>query len=127
MGQKPQILVDTDILIKVYRGHAFHKAILDKEENNLAISSVTYLELLFGLKTRKRVIDLNRQMRAYELIHVSENISIKALEIVNKYAVSNSIKVADALIAATAITNNLRLFTDNKNDFDFIKGISFYN
>lgn len=127
MGQKPKILVDTDILIKVYRGHVFHKAILDKEEDNLAISSVTYLELLFGLKTRRRVIDLNRQMRAYQLIHISEIISIKALEVVNKYAVSNSIKAADALIAATAMTNKLRLFTDNKNDFDFIKGISFYN
>lgn len=63
MGQKPQILVDTDILIKVYRGHAFHKVSLDKEENNLAISSVTYLELLFDLKTRSRIIDLNKQMR----------------------------------------------------------------
>ena len=49
MGQKPQILVDTDILIKVYRGNVFHKNSLDKVGNNLAISSVSYLELLFGL------------------------------------------------------------------------------
>jgi predicted nucleic acid-binding protein len=127
MGQKPQILVDTDILIKVYRGHAFYKAVLDKEENNLAISSVTYLELLFGLKTRGRIVDLNKQMRAYQLIHISETISIKALQIVNKYAVSNSIKVSDALIGATALVNNFQLFTDNKQDFGFIKGLSFYN
>lgn len=125
-GQKPQILVDTDILIKVYRGHVFHKARLDKEEENLAISSVTYLELLFGLKTRNRVIDLNKQMRAYQLIHISEAISIKSLEIVNKYVASNSIKAADALIDATAMVNNLQLFTDNKHDFGFIKGIRFY-
>ena len=127
MGQKPQILVDTDILIKVYRGHAKHKAILDKEKNKLAISSVTYLELLFGLKTKRRIIDLNKQMRAYQLIHISEQISTKALEIVNKYATGNSIRAADALISATAIVNNFYLFTDNMNDFDFIKEISFYN
>ena len=126
MGQKAQTLIDTDILIKVYRGNVFHKSSLDKEGNNLAISSVTYLELLFGLKTRSRVIDLNKQMRAYQLIHISETISIKALEIVYQYTTSFSIKPADALIAATAVVNNLKLFTDNKHDFDFIKGLQFY-
>jgi predicted nucleic acid-binding protein len=123
MGQKPQILGDTDILIKVYRGHVFHKKSLDNEENNLAILCVTYLELLFGLKTKSRVIDLNKQMRAYQLIHISETISIKALQIVYKYATSVSVKTADALIAATAMVKNLKLFTDNKHDFDFIKGL----
>lgn len=126
MGQKPQILIDTDILIKVFRGNGFHKSILDKEVNNLAISSVTYIELLSGLKTRSRIIELNKQMRAYHLIHISETISIKSLEIVVKYTSSNSIRIADSLIAATAIVNNLRLFTDNKKDYDFIKGLRFY-
>lgn len=126
MGQKPQILVDTDILIKVFRGHAFHKASLDKEANNLAISAVTYFELLFGLKTRRRIIDLNKQMRAYQLIHISEAISVKTMEIFTKYATSHSIKPADALIAATAIHGNLMLFTDNQHDFNFIRGIRFY-
>ncbi len=127
MGQKPQILVDTDILIKVYRGDALRKASLDEEQNNLAISVVTYIELLFGLKTRTKIIDFNKQVRAYQLVHISESISAKAIEIVNKHAVSNSIKVADALIAATALINKFRLFTDNKEDFNFIKGLSFYN
>lgn len=126
MGQKPQILIDTDILIKVFRGNGFHKSILDKEVKNLAISSVTYIELLSGLKTRSRIIELNKQMRAYQLIHISETISIKSLEIVVKYTSSNSIRIADSLIAATAIVNNLRLFTDNKKDYDFIKGLRFY-
>lgn len=126
MGQKPQILIDTYILIKVFRGNGFHKSILDKEVKNLAISSVTYIELLSGLKTRSRIIELNKQMRAYQLIHISETISIKSLEIVVKYTSSNSIRIADSLIAATAIVNNLRLFTDNKKDYDFIKGLRFY-
>ena len=126
MGQKPQILIDTDILIKVFRGNGFHKSFLDKEENNLAISSVTYIELLSGLKTRSRIIELNKQMRAYQLLHILKTISIKSLEIVVKYTSSNSIRIADSLIAATAIVNNLRFFTDNKKDYDFIKGLRFY-
>ncbi len=126
MGQKPQILVDTDILIKVFRGNTSHKKTLDKEENNLAISSVTFLELLFGLKTKRRVIDLKKQVRAYHLIHISEAISVKAIEIVSTYTTMASIKTADTLIAATALINNLKLYTDNVSDFDFIKGLKLY-
>lgn len=126
MGQKPQILVDTDILIKVFRGNISHKKTLDKEENNLAISSVTFPELLLGLKTKRRVIDLKKQIRAYQLIHISEAISVKAIEIVSTYITTASIKAADALIAATSLINNLKLYTDNVSDFDFIKGLKLY-
>lgn len=125
MGQKPQILVDTDILIKVFRGNTSHKKTLDKEENNLAISSVTFPELLFGLKTKRRIIDLKKQIRAYQLIHISEEISVKAIEIVSTYTTTTSVKTA-ALIAATAVINNLKLYTDNVSDFTFIKGLRLY-
>lgn len=127
MGQKPQILVDTDVLIKVYRGPASHKSSLDEAEGRIAVSSVTYLELLFGLKTRRRIIDLHKQMRSYHLVHISESISQKALDLVNKYGTSNVLKPADALIAATPLVMNMELFTDNKQDFDFIEEIRFFD
>ncbi|MGZ8559128.1 MAG: PIN domain-containing protein [Chitinophagaceae bacterium] len=126
MGQNRQILLYTDILIKVYRGNRFHKTILDQQVNNLATSSVTYIELLSGLKTRNSIIDLNKQMKACKLIHISETKSIKSLGIVVKYTSPNSIKIADSLIGASAIVNSLRLFTDNKKNYDFIKERRFY-
>lgn len=66
-------------------------------------------------------------MRAFQLIHISEVISIKALEIVNKYSDSNSIRAADALIAATAVVNNLSLFTDNRKDLGSLKDYDYTN
>ena len=81
MGQKPQILVDTDILIKVFRGDKKKKKILDTNKGKLAVSIITYFELLAGLKTKHRIIDLNKQMRAYVVIHLSEAISQKAFSI----------------------------------------------
>ncbi len=38
----------------------------------------------------------------------------------------DKLAMPDALIAATAICNNLKIFTLNKKDFEFIKGIEFY-
>ena len=117
MGQKSQVLVDTDILIKVFRGHTGHRIILESEKGNLSISSV---------KTRARVIDLHKQMKAYRLLHLSEAVSQKSLELLNKYGIKNSMRPGDALIAATSIVHHLLLFTDNKQDFDFIKAIRLY-
>ena len=61
MEQKPQILVDTDILIKVFRGDSKKRKLLDANKGKLAISIVTYLELLGGLKTKQRIIDLTNK------------------------------------------------------------------
>jgi predicted nucleic acid-binding protein len=35
-------------------------------------------------------------------------------------------KISDSFIAATAIKQDLFLYTDNKKDFNFIEGIKFY-
>jgi tRNA(fMet)-specific endonuclease VapC len=39
---------------------------------------------------------------------------------------SRRLSLPDAMIAATAITNNMELWTNNKKDFDFLTGIQFY-
>ncbi len=126
MGQKPQILVDTDILIKLFRGDKKIKILMDTHEGSLAVSIVTYFELLTGLKTKQRIIDLNKQMRAYEVIHLSELISKKSLSIFQKYITTHHLFPADTLIAATAIENGLHLLTDNAQDFAFIKELQLF-
>ena len=90
MAKAKQILVDTDVLIKVFRGDAGKKKILDDNKVRLSVSVITYFELLSGLKTRQRIIDLNKQMKAYNLIHLSEKISTKSLALYQKYLTSNN-------------------------------------
>ncbi|WP_153798654.1 type II toxin-antitoxin system VapC family toxin [Foetidibacter luteolus] len=126
MGQKLKILVDSDILIKTYRGNRLYKDALDSQAGNLAVSMITYYELMFGLKTKQRIIDLNKQMKAYTLIHISEPVSVKALELLKKYSVKHQLKLADALIASTALETGCKLFTDNIKDFEFIKDLLFH-
>lgn len=126
MGQKPQILVDTDIIIKAIRGNKQFQFFLSNNEN-LSISIITYLELSSGLKTRQRLIDLNKQIQVYTVYYLNETISKIALQLIQKYTVSNHLFPQDALIAATALHFGVSLFTDNKKDFDFIKELSLYN
>ena len=126
MGQKPQILVDTDILIKTFRGDSKKRKLLNANKGKLAISIVTYLELLSGLKTKQRIIDLNKQMNAYTVVHISENISQKSLSLFQKCISKHSLSPADTLIASTAIINRLELFTDNIEDYIFIKELKLF-
>lgn len=126
MGKKPLILIDTNIIIRVFRGAKELKPILDSFEDEIAISVITYMELLYGAKTKSRIIDLNKQMKAYEVFHLNESISERALSLFLSYNIKHTIGTADALIAATALHYQLPLFTYNKKDFNFIKGLSLY-
>ncbi|MBC7890493.1 MAG: type II toxin-antitoxin system VapC family toxin [Ferruginibacter sp.] len=126
MGQKPQILVVTDILIMVFRGDKKNKKILDENTGKLAVSNITYFELLAGLKTKQRIIDFNKQMRAYIVIHLSEAISRQTFSIFKKYTTTHQLLPADALIASTAIENGLQLLTNNSEDFLFIKELQLF-
>ena len=70
MAQKKIIVVDTDILIKVYRGDEVKKKQLDKLKGNVAISIITALELMQGIKSRRRLFELHKQLKAFQLIHM---------------------------------------------------------
>ncbi len=43
------------------------------------------------------------------------------------YSLSHHLDVPDGLIAATAIRNDVELFTLNKKHFQFIKGLRLYS
>ena len=126
MESKKIILVDSDILIKVFRGNKILKTNLDDLENRIVISAVTAFELYVGANSEKRIIETNKQLKAYQIAHITETISIRALSLFKEYKSKHTLLVADTLIAATALTLDIELFTDNKKDYDFIKGIKFY-
>ena len=81
MGQKPQISIDTDILIKVFRGDKRKKNFLDDNSGKIAVSIITCFERPSGLKIKQRIINLNQKIKAYDVIHLYEAISRKAFKI----------------------------------------------
>ena len=126
MAAKKIVLVDTDILIKVFRGDTVRKKHLDVLKGRIAISLITALELYQGVNSNKRKQDLEKQLRAYQLMLVDGNISGVALSLTKKYFPKQQLLPPDCLIASTAIHHKLDLYTDNKSDIDFIKGLKFY-
>lgn len=116
-------LIDTNVAI-YYFGLA-----LSKESEKLmdqiliesySISVINRIELL-GFKglSRNESEALNSFISNSNIFDLEENIILETIQIRKKY----SIKLPDAIIAATCIVTNCSLITNNIKDFDKITGL----
>lgn len=120
-----QILVDTDILIDVANNDATAKTrlTLESQESSLMVSAVTIMELVVGCRNKSEVQTLNRFLSKFEKMEIISQISDRATQLMQEYFLSHGLLIADALIAATAIENEIALLTKNQSDFRFIKAL----
>ena len=114
------ILLDTNILIEILKNDLFTIQRLKGIEDELTISSISVMELYYGAINKNELKKLEKFVHLFKIIHISEDISLKSMQLINKYAKSHSLDIPDALIASTAISNNCKLFTYNLKDFRFI-------
>ena len=119
------VIVDTDILIDVGRGDKTAITYLESLEKSkeLAVSAVTYMELIVGCKNKREQQVVKRFVTRFEVIALTEAITEKALELLLEYRLSHGLLIADALIAATAIEQNQPLASKNQRDYRFIGGL----
>jgi len=118
------VLVDTDVLIWYMRGNEKAKKIIDKV-GTFYISSVNYMELLQGIRNKEELRLLRHFLtqRKIEIVHVSEDVSQKALNYMEEYSLSHNLRMADAMIAATVLILGVTLLTANSKHYLPIKGI----
>jgi len=126
MARNPGIIVDTDIIIKIFRGDNEKRALLEPIQNELGLSVITAIELMVGAKSRKREFEVSKAIKAYIFFPLTTSIGNRAFAIIKRYHLLHTISVADALIAATAIENKLLLYTDNINDYSFISDLTLF-
>ncbi len=127
MGKKSIILCDTTVLIQLLRGNEKIKSQLDYlGDERLAISNITQAEIVQGARKRE-LNDVKEALSLFKKYPLTEEISNIFDNLMFLYAVTHGLRIPDALIAATVLSNNLRLFTDNKQDFTFIPNLKFYN
>jgi predicted nucleic acid-binding protein len=127
MGEKQGVIIDTDILIKIYRGNKEHRRVLQDLSPNLIISCITQMELLIGCNNKKMQEEVEENLQSYKILLISNQIISIASEIIKKYSFSYKMSVADNFIAATSIFYSLELYTDNKKHFDFIEELKLYS
>ncbi len=115
-------LVDTDVLIWYLRGNEEAYRLIHALLS-FCISSVTYMELVQGMRNKEELRTLQQTLKQWNVktIYINEEISAKALFFVEEYFLSHSMQLADALIGATAAMYGMILITANDKHYKIIK------
>ena len=116
------MIFDTDIFIWIQRGNV-KAARLVEHETERYLSIQTYMELLQGVNDKaqhRKTLNFLKDF-GFMTLPLTENIGHRAAIYVEEYALSYHIRAGDALIAATAVENNLTLCTGNAKHFKPIK------
>lgn len=118
------MIFDTDILIWVQRGNKKAADLIDgAEERYLSVQS--YLELLQCANDKKQQ-RLTKQFISdlgFIVLPLTENIGHRALVYVEEYGLSSGMRAGDAIIAATAVENNMPLASGNGKHYKVVKDL----
>lgn len=119
------VIVDTDILIDL--GAAVPEAVKTHKllgaKRTLGISAVTKMELLVGCANKREQQRLEKFLASFELVHPVVGISEIAIDLVRQYRLSHNMKLADAMIAASALYCDCELASKNQKDYRYIPAL----
>ena len=113
-------LLDTNILIKIWRGDKAVEAAL--ERYNCGIETIACLEFLQGVNEKQRE-KADEFVGRFEFIPFTASVSHKAVSLIRDFSHRKGLRMGDALIAATSLELDIALVTLNKKHFEFIEGI----
>ena len=118
------MLVDTDVLIWHLRGNAKAQKAIDHQKE-FSISSVTYMEILSCLRDMVEMKNWKAFLKNRSVHHIliDHDIILKALYWMEEFVLSHQLRMADALIAATAETHGMELLTGNGKDYQYLPGL----
>lgn len=118
------MFIDTDVLIWHLRGNENAKELIHKCVP-FNISVVTYIELIQGMRDKREMNRLIKQFMKWEvgIVQINSHISTRAMIFMEQYRHSNSMELADALIAATCVNCSELLITGNEKHYKHIPNI----
>lgn len=124
MAEEALVLCDTNIIIEFYKENSSILAELKTiGQKNVVVSIITAGELLYGAFNKKELNQINRDLAHLHLLHLDSSVCACFMELMSKYSLSHNLTLPDGLIAATALTENIPLYTLNSKDFKYINGI----
>jgi len=115
------MLIDTDVLIWYLRGDERAREAIESLPS-FSISVVTYMELVQGMRNQQELSDLRRSLKGWntEILYIDEEISVKAMFLVERHFLSDSLRLADALIASTALSHGMPVLTANDKHYKVV-------
>ena len=77
------------------------------------------------MRNKKELNEFRKALRIWntKILYLTEDISSKAMFLIERHYLSHSLEIADSLIAATSIANAFPLITGNDKHYKIIKDL----
>jgi hypothetical protein len=114
------VLIDSDVVIEVLRGR--DQAILAQwseladSHSPILVSPITFAEIGAGAFASE-MQSISRFFARLTCVEIDQKIGQLAGEYLRHYSKSHSLKIADALIAASAVQSHVALWTRNRKHY----------
>jgi predicted nucleic acid-binding protein len=118
------ILLDTDVMVDVLRGHEPAKQWLAAlQEQEVGVPGLVAMELIQGCQNAKEQRQLERELGVYEFYWPDSQDCDRALASFASHHLSDNIGLLDALIAETVIGLGAELATFNVKHYRVLKSL----
>jgi predicted nucleic acid-binding protein len=118
---EPAVVADTSVLIHFMKGHPHAEQLILGREVNISVATEIVLRTISNLRSSSKVI-IERTLALCAVWDISPIIKDRCIQFRSTY----KLKLADALIAATAASLNIPLVTSDtdfkrlKNELDLV-------
>lgn len=121
------ILCDTNILIEFYKGNpVIVQTLRTIGPANIAVSVITKAELFYGARDKQELAKIEHHLGLCHCYGLNPAVSALFIDLMRRYSLSHKATIPDMLIAATAISHDVALYTLNTKDFKFIPDLNLY-
>ena len=125
MGQR--LILDTNTVIDYYGDKLPQNSALAMDklvDNEMNISIIVRIEALGFNGEESEMQELKDFLSLAKIYYVDDLVADKTIDLRKTY---RKLKLGDAIIAATALVNNLTLISRNTKDFEDISGLTCIN
>ena len=117
------VLIDTDVMIDFLRGHPKAVALVKEHSSRIILSSIVAAELYAGVKGDEELDTLDNLISLFRVVPVSPSLARIGGLHKRDYFKAHGVGLADAIVAATAESEDADLKTLNIKHYPMIKGL----
>ncbi len=116
-----RFLPDTNVFSKIFGNNLLVREFV--ENLDAVVDATIYIECVQGSKSNSEKQRVRKYLGNFPLLMITPEISQRAIDLIEAYSNSHGLLLPDALIAATALENDLTIVTYNVDDFKFVQDL----
>ncbi len=114
-------LLDNNVITQVLKAN---RTVANFVANlNFAVCAIVYIEALQGSISNAQKQTIKKFLDNVPLLLITPDVSKRSIKLIDAYSNTHGLLLADALIAATALENDLTIVTYNVDEFKFVQSL----